>query len=139
MKIKQPDNDINQSNESGSGFASAATDPQAFIQNLGMTGPNSTRFTPFNIIAGLRSKSALPDNRWRNYLMFQNNSGSAIFIGFGVNVGEGGQNGFEISSGGFYELDTRVPFNSIYILGSAASLPLLIIEGTIDRAQLPRE
>jgi len=141
MSHRLPDNDIHQINESGAGFATAAMNPEMVdLQvrkptNLGMTGINKTRFTPFNVIAGLVSRSALPDNRWRNYLMFQNNSAGTIFIGFGVNVGDNGENGYAISSGGFYELDTRVPFNSVFVLGSAAAQQMLVIEGTIDRAQ----
>lgn len=134
-KIIQQGNDIHQTNESGSGYASAATNPQDFVSNLGMDGPNRTRFTPFNIIANTKSKGVLPDNRWRNYLMFQNNSGADIFVGFGTNVGSLGENGFKISTGGFYELNWRVPFNAVFIIGTSTSQQVLIIEGTIDRAQ----
>lgn len=139
----QRDNDINQSNEAGSGYASAASNPQMFKfgksrkpPNLGMEGPNKTRFTPFNIIANKVSQNALPDNRWRNYLMFQNNSAADIFIGFGIHVGESGENGFTVGGGGFYEVDIRVPFNAIYIASVADGSKLLIIEGAIDRAQI---
>lgn len=132
-------NDINQENFNESGFATAATNPQPVKfgkpkANMGMKGPNRTRFTPFGIVAGLVSKLALPDNRWRNYLMIQNVSSSDMFVGFGVAVGDDGNNGFLISSGGFYELDNKVPFNSIYITGTAAAQQILVIEGTIDKA-----
>lgn len=128
------DNDIQQSNEAGSGYASGATGP--LVRNLGMSGPNTTRFSAFNIVAKKTNRSALPDNRWRNYLMFQNNSTATIFIGFGVNVGSNGENGFAIAAGGFYEIDRSVPFNAIFVLGTANSQQLLIIEGIVDRAQV---
>ena len=134
---RAPGNDISDINESGPGWATGATspvDPEHFGRaNLGMTGPNKTRFTPLNFSANLTSKLALPGNKWRNYLMFQNNSASDIFIGFGVQVASDTQNGFKISSGGFYELDRNVPFNNIYILGSlAAAQSVLVIEGIIS-------
>jgi hypothetical protein len=139
-----PPNDINQVNEAGAGFATAAMNPEIVNlrakkpDNLGMTGINRTRFTPFNILAGLVNKQALPDNRWRNYLMFQNNSANGIYVGFGINVGVNGEGGFLISAGGFYELDNTVPFNSIFVLALAANSQLVVVEGTIDRAQKSR-
>lgn len=132
-------NDIGQHNDGTQGYAHAGSNPQKFDfrkkrpSNLGMTGPNDTRYTPLTVIAGLSSRLALPDNRWRNYLMIQNQSIADIYIGFGVHVGGSNENGFLISSGGFYELDTKPPSNSIYVRGTALSLAVLFIDGTIDR------
>jgi hypothetical protein len=135
-------NDISQVNESGSGFASGATNPEIYgtrepVSNLGMTGPNKTRFNPFGTIATTQSKLVLPGNKWRNYLMVQNNSANEIYIGFGQQVAADFSNGFFISgNGGFYEMDNRVPFNSIYILGVvAAGQQVLIVEGVIDKTE----
>lgn len=139
--MSKHDNDIDQNNDGSQGYAHAGTNPQEFQfrkkrpSNYGMHGPNRTRFTPFGITASTVSKLALPDNRWRNYLMVQNQSTADIFIGFGVHVGDNGESGFLLASNGFYEVDTNIPFNSIYIRGNAASQQVLIIEGTIDKAQ----
>ncbi len=134
--ITQPGNDISQSNESGPGFASAATSPRIVKTfphrpNLGMTGPNNIRYTPLAFAASLTNRQlALPGNRWRAYLMIQNNSAGTIFVGFGVQVTVDDINGFLIGSGGFYEMDTRPPFNNIYIKGTlAANQDCVLIEG----------
>lgn len=137
--MRDSGNDINQVNRGGSGFSTAATNPQlsAFRKNapsnLGMSGHNKTRFTSLGILAGFISKLALPDNRYRNYLMIQNKSSGDLFVGFGVQIGENGESGFLINAGGFLELDTSPPYNSIFVKGVIASQQVLVIEGTIDR------
>ncbi len=138
--IRQPGNDISQENESGPGFATAATSPRLvetggpIRANLGMTGPNHTRFTPLAFSASTTNKQlALPGNKWRNYLMIQNKSAATIFVGFGVQVAFDNVNGFLIAASGFYEMDIRPPFNNIYVKGSlAANQTVLLIEGIIS-------
>jgi len=134
----EPGNDISQINESGPGWATAATSPailrgRAMRPNLGMTGPTQTRYTPLAFAASSTNKQlALPGNKWRSYLMIQNNSLANIFIGFGVQVTFDNINGFLIGAGGFYEMDTRPPFNSIYIKGAlAANQDIVVIEGIL--------
>ena len=134
-----PGNDISQINESGPGWATAATSPALLRTggprraNLGMTGPNQTRYTPLAFAASLTNKQlALPGNKWRTYLMIQNNSAGTIFVGFGVQVTLANINGFAIAAGGFYEMDTRPPFNNIYIKGSLApNQNTVVIEGIL--------
>ncbi len=135
--LSQPGNDINQENESGPGWATAATSPRLLKTggprraNLGMTGPNNVRYTPLAFAASTTNKQlALPGNRWRAYLMIQNNSLGTIYVGFGVQVAQDNVNGFVIAAGGFYEMDTKPPFNNIYIKGDlAANQNAVLIEG----------
>jgi hypothetical protein len=126
-------NDISQINESGSGYAKVSPIPNVQPLGLGTKGPNKTRFTPFGFVAELNSRQVLPDNKWRNYLMFQNQSGADIFVGFGVNISANGVGGFLINPGGFYELDRSVPFSAIFISGTAGGQQLLVIEGIFDK------
>lgn len=51
----------------------------------------------------------------RQYLIIQNKSTSAIFVGFGQKANSG--TGFEIAAGGSYE-PLIAPINSIYIVGN---------------------
>ena len=133
----QPGNDISQENESGPGWATAATSPLLLEtggprrSNLGMTGPNKTRFTPLAFAASLTNRQlALPGNKWRSYLMIQNNSLGIIYVGFGVQVAADNVNGFVIAAGGFYEMDVRPPFNNIYIKGDlVTNQNTVLIEG----------
>ena len=67
-----PGNDISQVNEMGPGWATAATSPRILRTggpgrpNLGMTGPNQTRYTPLAFAASTTNKQlALPGNKWR--------------------------------------------------------------------------
>ena len=59
---EQPGNDINQDNESGPGWATAATSPRILETggprraNLGMTGPNNVRYTPLAFAASTTNR-----------------------------------------------------------------------------------
>ncbi len=127
---------INQYPSDTVGWATAAqqTNPNTRAQNLGMEGPNRSRFNQFTVSIGNgETQALLPDNRWRNYLRIENQSASDIRLGFSVRPST--ITGSIITAGGFIEFDhpRNVPFNSIYLLGTAASQTVNIIEGVIDR------
>lgn len=133
-------NNVQRVNYNDPGFATAATNPDLvdtsrdLKPNLGMSGPNKTRYNPLGFIARLISSQALPDNRWRNYLMIQNNSSDIVYISFGVHVSDQLNNAFALQSGAFYELDARAPFSSVFVKGVLLSgQQILLIEGIIDR------
>lgn len=150
-------NDVEQTNDNESGFAIATPNPELsqgrqFFGKPGekvylpgteqdndtlnipdqLEGQNVVRFVAFGVaVNNVNAKQALPDNRYREYLCIQNQSANDVFIGFGTSPGINGENGFRVSAGGFYELDNKVPYSSITVIGTiAASQIVLFIDGT---------
>lgn len=68
-----------------------------------------------SIVLGTANQSQLvfPQQR-RTYLLFQNRSASSIFFNYGSHASI--TEGFEIPSGGSYEIDSNVPSDDIYIM-----------------------
>lgn len=132
------DNDIERVNKNSSGFAIGATPVQEIDlqrKKQSLDGPNKVRYTTLLASAPIVSRQALPANKWRKYLMIQNKSSDDVFIGFGGPVDSTNNNGFTITAGGFYEMNTFPPFNSIFAKGKSTGQLVLFIEGILDRAQ----
>lgn len=108
------------------------SDPTAESRgNLRSTsGPNHNSYVQFTAAINTTSELILPENRYRIYLMLQNSSASDIFISFSNARNNGG---FKISPGGFYELDGRVGYNSIYGYSDGTNQQLTVIEGSVER------
>ena len=95
-------------------------------------GVNFTRFSSTTVyVDNTVSRPVLAGNHWRQYLLIQNVSSGDIWVNFGAEANS--NQGIKISAGGFYELDTRPPFNQINVFGtSATQQPVIIIEGILD-------
>ena len=106
-----------------------AANPEDFQE--GRANPFKSAVYPF--IAQITSEKALPANPYRAYLLVQNNSASAIFINFGMNATA--TNAIQVAAGGnlIFEGGTRggsfVPAEDVYILGAAANLACVVMEG----------
>ena len=87
----------------------------------------------FPFTAGLTSFRVLPANPLRAYLLVQNLSASNMFLNFGQNATTTA--GIRIIAGGNYEQIGGAPAGAfcspqdIYILGAAAALPGIVVEG----------
>lgn len=66
----------------------------------------------------------------RTYLLIQNNSADSLYMGFDTHGSA--NNGLEIPAGQFYERETRVPQNKLYLIGAGAAgskQKILVTEG----------
>ena len=89
---------------------------------------NTIEFINTGFIAQLTSLEALPANWNRNYFLIQNKGANDVYVAFGNPVAPNYFNGAIIYAGGFYE-PYKAPRNSVHIIGTAANLTCVLIEG----------
>lgn len=88
---------------------------------------NDTEFINFGFIIGTDSQQILQSNASRNYLLIQNKSASSIYLVFGGAAST--FSGILIEAGGYYE-PYIPPRTSVNIIGAAANLTIIAVEGT---------
>lgn len=103
--------------------------------NAGTGGTISPRYKssviPF--VAQLASTKVINGNPLRAYLLVQNNSGSSIFVNFGADASA--TNGIQVVAAGNLIFEggndggSFVPQEDVYILGAAAGLACVVMEG----------
>ncbi len=96
----------------------------------------------YPFVAGLVSEQVVPANPLRTYLLIQNKNGASdMFINFGQKATA--LNGLIIDPGGNFELiggangGAYCPSDSVWILGAAANLNGVLMEGVLPPS-LPR-
>ena len=87
---------------------------------------NTTSFLNTPFIVGTTSLQVLQANRSRNYLLIQNKSASNMWVVF--NNAATSFAGVLVEAGGNYE-PYVAPYSGVYIIGAAAALEGVCIEG----------
>jgi len=87
---------------------------------------------PFTV--GTTSILLSPSKPYRSYLLIQNSSGGIMYFSFDKAATT--TKSIKITAGGFYEAYFRVPTNQIHIIGAAANLNGVILEGYTSQSTL---
>lgn len=100
------------------------------LKNINAKGQwvNDVRFTQIGLVTTLLSAQYAPAAFGRRYLLIQNKGTSGIYVAIDSTVASSFFNGIFIDAGGNYE-PWVIPNGSINIIGVAANIPCVIVEG----------
>ena len=120
--------DLGEERRAGQGFAPGA--------GLGLKWVNRYKTTNFGILIGLVGQTVLQNNPLRTYLLIQNKNAAAdLFLTYTTDASDFG--GVLIIPRGNYELvggemgGSFCPSDSINLIGAAANMNVVVVEGTL--------